>query len=213
MVASEIFSELFVREFLLGRIFIEQVDDLGVNWTAGLMRWAPHRCKENKSYPLNHLHPFKFDIELPATSKMEGVVVNVHVGFGLHCFTRKILPGDCESERYGDDREQRTFCRERYALSKGLRAVVESLKNRQCGFAKDDNYVTVDVTDVPGQSIRYGVFFNVKRWRERGASAVLLVVQSAYALDHGKAAPMQGKIRLNVLLGHALRGTKPKRGR
>lgn len=183
---------------------------MGVNWNVGLMRWQPHTDKANKKYPLNHLHPFRFDVTLPASPQQPEVAVSVSVAFGLHCFTKKIGPNDCPGDRYRDDREERTFCYERYELSRNLRQIVESLPQRPCGFAKDDNFVTIDVSDSAGANVRYGIFFNLKRWKKANDNAVLLVVQSAYKLHAGKPDPSKGRIRLNVLLGHTLRGTKPR---
>lgn len=186
---------------------------MGVNWSAGLMRWQPHMDKDGRSHPLNHLHPFRFDVVLPVTEKQAEITVCVHVGFGLHCFTKKVEPDDSYGDLYEDMREQRTFCYERYELSKKLRAIIESLQQRRCGFAKADNFVSIDVSDQDGATVRYGVFFNVKKWKEMGDNAVLIVVQSAYRLDPDKPDPSRGRIGLNVLLGHALRGTRPRPAR
>lgn len=148
---------------------------------------------------------------MPAKDGRPETAVTVRVGFALHCFTKKIEATDVSTDRYGDDREARTFCYQRYELSKRLGEIVRSLQARPCAFASDDNYVTVDVTTPAGVALRYGVFFNVKRVNE--PNVVLLVVQSAYCLDPQKPQPAKGKIGFNVLLGHALRGTRPKRPR
>lgn len=141
---------------------------------------------------------------MPAQKGLAETIVQVHVAFGLHCFTKKIEPTDCQTTRYGDDREQRTFENLRYELSKHLPEIVRTLAERHCAFAKDENYVTVN----RGSTDRYGVFFNIKRLKD--TQTVLLVVQSAYPLDLGRPEPGSGKIRFNALLGHALRGTRPK---
>ncbi len=182
---------------------------MGVSWSVGLMRWIPHKDGTGRSFSLDHLHPFRFQFVMPAANGRLETSVMIHVGFGLHCFTRCSEPADPECDRYGDDRESRTFDRERYELSKQLRPIVEGLRQRQCAFARDDNYVTVDLGDVGGVQTRYGVFFNIKRWKERGPNAVLLVVQSAYRLDEGKQVPGRGRIKFQALVGHALRGTRP----
>lgn len=174
------------------------------------MRWKPHTDKDGITYPLNHLHPFRYELVMPGKNGRLETSVRVHIGFGLHCFTKKPEPGDCPGDRYGDEREQRTFERLRYALSRQLPNVARTLSERHCAFAKDENYVTIEITDHDGATHRYGVFFNVKRWAGHGPNAVLVVIQSAYALDPKKAEPGRGKIRFNVLLGHALRGTRPK---
>lgn len=177
------------------------------------MYWKPHMSEDGRIFPLGHLHPFRFEVTLPQRETMRETRVEIHVGFGLHCFTRKIQTGDCTSEIYRDDREERTFCVKRYQLSSRLRAIVESLPFRRCGFAKHDNYVTIDVVSADGSPIRYGVFFVLRGLRRRGDNTILLVVQSAYELDPVKPLPSRGNVRLNVLLGHALRGTKPKPAR
>jgi hypothetical protein len=68
------------------------------------------------------------------------------------------------------------------------------------------NYVTVETTD--GE--RYAAFFELRRLKTLGASAVQLMVQSAYVLDPEKPAPGKGRIHFHALLGHVLRGTTPK---
>ncbi|SFW55788.1 hypothetical protein SAMN02800691_2130 [Luteibacter sp. UNCMF366Tsu5.1] len=177
------------------------------------MRWRPHTDKDGKQHPLYHLHPFRYEVVMPAKDGRPETVVAVHVGFGMHCFTKKVEKGDDPSNRYADDREERTFDFERYEHSKRLRTIARELQQRQCAFAKNENFVCLDLTDANGERLRYGVFFNIKKWagQGRGDNAVLLVIQSAYCLDPKKPDPCRGKIRFNVLLGHALRGTTPTR--
>ena len=176
------------------------------------MRWRPHMDKDGRAYPLGHLHPFRYEVVMPAKDGRSATVVSVHVGFGLHCFTKKIEANDDPRDRYSDDREDRTFDYQRYEHSKRLAVIARELQGRPCAFAKDENFVCVDITDVDGAKRRYGVFFNMKRWsgQGRGDNAVLLVIQSAYCLDANKPDPCRGKIRFNVLLGHTLRGTRPR---
>jgi len=182
---------------------------VGVNWRTGLMRWKPHTGKDGTQYPLNHLHPFRYDVVLAAKGGLPEKTINVHVGFGMHCFTKKVEPEDCPHDSYADDRETRTFDRLRYELSRALRMVARTLPERACAFAKNENFVTVDVSTESGLTHRYGVFFNMKRWPAQGTNAVLVTIQSAYGLDPAKPSPERGKIRFNVLLGHVMRGTRP----
>lgn len=177
------------------------------------MRWKPHVDGAGQAFGLSHLHPFRYEVTLEAKAGLPARVVLVYVGFGMHCFTRKTEGGDDPSSHYADDRETRTFSPERYQLSRELPKIVRTLGLRRCGFAKDDNYVTVDLPSVDGQSIRYAVFFNVKVWREQGRDSVLLVVQSAYVLSAGKPDPGKGKVGFNVLLGNVLRGQRPRKPR
>ncbi len=183
---------------------------MGIHWNAGLMRWKPHKDKDGRTYPLHHLHPFRYDLTLPDQPGRPETCITVHVGFGMHCFTRRIEDGCCPHDRYEDEREARTFDRDRHALSMLLPDIARTLQGRRCAFARDENFLTLDVLSTQGVSVRYGVFFNLKRWTRHGNRAVLLVVQSAYSLDAGKPTPARGAIGFNALLGHTLRGTKPK---
>lgn len=182
---------------------------MGVNWAAGLMRWKPHIDAEGNAFSLNHLHPFRFTHLLPAKDGRQEMVVEVRVGFALHCFTADIGSISDTAGEYRDEREVRLFHHQRYRLSRNLKQIVSTLPQRHCLFAKHQNFVTVDSVDESGIDLRYGVFFNLRKIQ--GLNAVLLVVQSAYVLDISKASPGQGKIGFNVLLGHALRGSKPRR--
>ncbi|MEO8460651.1 MAG: hypothetical protein ABI451_08990 [Dokdonella sp.] len=181
-----------------------------VNWTAGLVRWMPY-SRRGTVFPLNHLHPFRYEVTIPASEKDPKRVVMVHVGFALHTFTRERDSSTPSEEVYSDDRESRMFDDVRYELSKLLPEIIRSLGRRHCAFAKQDNYVTVEATMFSGETVNYGVFFNLKRWKERGPMAVLLVVQSAYVINVAKRSPAQGKITFRSLLLHALRGTKPRK--
>lgn len=196
---------------------------MAINWNAGSLRWWPHVDGEKHSYSLAHLHPFRFEYTLPAEKGHAERTLKIQVGFGLHCFTRKRLEADAEGAKYSDDREVRTFDHERYELSKQLRRIVENLVTRQCRFAKHENFLVVEIITADGQTIEYGVFFNVKRLKRseplnpplpEPLPELLLVVQSAYKLDPEKSRPHgHDKIHFKALIGHAVRGTSPKRKR
>lgn len=171
------------------------------------MHWRAHVDRIGMVYSLDHLHPFRLDYYLGATLTRNAVHADIYVGFGLHCFTRKVRDARPPVEPYADTREVRDFCLERYEHSLRLPQIIRTLEERQCGFGKNDNYLTVDDSDSP---VRYAVFFNMKRWPKRGPGALLLVIQSAYPLELTKPHPSLGRIRFNVLVGHALRGTRPK---
>ncbi len=174
------------------------------------MRWEPYQAPGGRAYPLNHLHPLRYQVELPPQNGRPGLDVWVNVGFAMHCFTRDLVHNDPEDLHYRDDRECRAFCFDRYDLSHRLPEIARTLPQRTCQFAKNENYVTLDHLTPDGSVITYGAFFNVKR---QAADTVMLVFQSAYAIDSDpkRQPPGKGKIGLRVLLGHALRGTKPKR--
>lgn len=117
---------------------------------------------------------------------------------------------DGDHELYRDNREVRTFCKERYARSVNLPHIVRTLAIPRCAFARGlnghVNYVTVETKD----GARYAAFFDLRRFRKAGPGAVHLMVQSAYVLDPIKPMPGHGVISFRALLGHALRGTTPR---
>jgi hypothetical protein len=132
-----------------------------------------------------------------------------------HCGDRgqasAAVAGDLEALLYRDNREIRTFCFDRYALSKQLPEIARTLAARKCGFAKDDNYVTVDVQQDCGKTLCYGVFFSVKTWRNgAGVNGLLLVIQRAYELKPEKEAPGRDSISFARLLELTLQGIRPR---
>lgn len=184
-----------------------------MNWNQGLMRWKPHVNGEGRSFPLNHLHPFRFPLVVSQTP------VVISVGFAMHCFSREATPDDTPAELYRDDREMRAFCYDRYALSSRLPEIVRALPERKCEFARNDNFVTIDADGPDGRMRRYGVFFNLKRWKDVGGDGkvkensnadLLLTVQSAYSLSANKGSPGKGKIGFIRLVELTLQGVKAK---
>lgn len=169
------------------------------------MRWAPFVDANGKAFPLAHLHPFRYQIVTG-----DGRQVEIRVAFAMHCFARGCEPSDHPSQFYRDKREVRTFCHVRYELSPRLPLIARELATRKCGFAKDDNYVTIDVETGPGVTGSYGVFFNTMRAKRADGLAVLLTIQSAYALDTGKRSPMRGSINFTRLVELTLDGIKPR---
>lgn len=185
---------------------------MGVNWNAGNVRWTPYTDPQGKSFPLNHLHPFRFDYCIPATDSNKELSASIQVGFSMHCFTRGRVEGDDPALLYRDDREVRTFDHNRYELSKKLKELVQALDQRTCLHAKQDNYMVIDLENTQKVTVRYGVFFNLKKvGRSNGRPELLLVVQSTYELTPGKSLPKSEKIGFKVLVRHVINGTTPKR--
>ena len=184
---------------------------MGVNWESGLLFWKDHRPSATEHYALAHLHPFIQQIELATTDKHSASRVELYISFGLHTFTRAIEPQDGDHEIYRDNREARTFCLQRYHRSFELPRIFRTLEKRRCEFARGMrgivNYVTVETADCQ----RYAAFFDLRRFRKLGPTAVHLTVESAYVLDQNRPAPGKGRIHFHSLLGHVLRGTTPRR--
>lgn len=184
---------------------------VGVNWAAGFMRWKPFVDSAGVAYPLNHLHPFRFVMKFEAKGSYSPFEVDVHVGFAMHAFTRKINARDELAHIYEDDREKRLFDFERYRYSKLLPGIVRALATRKCYYAKHQNFLTIDFPSPDASDAEYHVFFVVCRWqektRETGALCVRLVVQSAYLARAGSQVPRgrrEKPIGFRVLLSRAL---------
>lgn len=172
--------------------------------------WWSHK-HAGRSYPLTHLHPFRFSIELPATAVYTARAVEIRVGFSCHTFTRAPSGGDGDLQPYlAGENEVRMFCHERYPLSKSLPDIIRSLPTRNCYFAGRENYFVVENHPLLAVGQQYRVFFDV---RHAGvAHAVLLFVQSAYPAILEKGSPhgaRRKKVGFSVLVSHALRNSRP----
>lgn len=137
--------------------------------------------------------------------------MQLHVSFGLHTFTRAVEAHDRDEDLYRDNREVRAFCAARYKRSLELPGIIRTLEIRRCEFARGErgniNYVTIELAS----GDRYAAFFDLRRFKKVGPNAVHLMVQSAYVLEPNKPSPGSGRIHFHALLGHALRGTTPRR--
>lgn len=184
---------------------------MGTHWKSGLIYWTDHISAGGERYALKHLHPFARQIELAAGKGHPARSVRLHISFGLHTFTHAWSPSDSPGDFYGDDREVRTFCVDRYRRSHALPDIFRSIELLRCEFARGlnraMNYVVIDT----GDTGRYAAFFDLRRLRSPGGDSVHLLVQSAYVLDADKPAPGSGRIHFHALLGHVLRGTTPRR--
>jgi hypothetical protein len=117
-------------------------------------------------------------LELAAKGGHPARTVQLNIAFSLHTFTRSIEATDDAADHYRDNREVRTFCRERYRLSFQLPTIARELNTRRCQFETGQsgqlNFVTIDL----GQGVRYAVFFDLMRWKKAGPDAILLMVQT-----------------------------------
>ena len=148
---------------------------VGTNWKAGLIRWKPH-VTSDAVYSLAHLHPFRFPYQLSASSRYPETLVEIRVGFTIHCFTRS--PGQNEEAlveaRYGDGRENRIFDISRYQLSFALPGIIRSLPGRKCYFAKSENYLIVESQITADTIVQYGVFFDLRSRKLDGLKVIEL---------------------------------------
>lgn len=183
---------------------------MGVNWDSGLIYWKVHAPSAKERYSLSHLHPFVRPVHLPASDHYSARDVKLHVSFGLHTFTRAIASFDRPEEIYKDNREARTFCKQRYQKSLELPGIFRSIETRRCEFARGRSAAINYVVFESSHGERYAAFFDLRRFGKAGDDAVHLMVQSAYVLDRNKPAPGNGRIHFRVLLEHLLRGRRPR---
>ncbi len=190
---------------------------MGVNWSSGLVRWWPHIDKNTgTTFPLNHLHPFRFDFQLAGKEHYPPIDVEFAIGFSMHVFTRGTVPSDNHAWHYKDDREVRTFDLDRYSFSHCLPNVMRTLGKRKCYHAKTNNFLTLGEPDGLPVGYEYQVYFDLKRWKEKEKKGcrpiILLVVQSAYAVPFGQAprGRRRDSVGFNVLINRILKdGCKP----
>lgn len=161
-------------------------------------------------WEFDHLEAFamKVPVEL---SPNQAVDLDVIVLFSNHCFTRGLMTPDelvDESLIIMDGSERRVLDRERYQLSRQyLPQLILELPTRHVQVADPTrpNFVTFELPSMAtGEpSIRYAVFFEVKRDRKR-KRRVLLRVQSAYILDEPSNRLLKAdKMRFQVILKRA----------
>lgn len=146
------------------------------------MRWGNFVCGEVE-YDLSHLHPLSFDVIVPAQPGKPQQVYRVNVIFGMHCFTRKPVPGETYSAdlEYEHEGESRVFCSERHALSMSLPEIMRSIGSRKCFHTNYGTYFIVEAVNLDGKKYEYAIFFKVSK-ASKGLR-LNVYVQSAYRLD------------------------------
>ena len=179
-------------------------------WAEKLTRWRSH-THAGIFYSVDHLHPFRFRMDLPAKNLHLARGVEIRVGFSWHTFTRAEDEADSEMQPYSmQAHERRIFCPVRYGLSHSLPEIVRELPHRNCYFARRDNYLVIEAHERLAQEQEYRVFFDVRKVDQ--PDAVLVYIQSAYLADKargGLGGVRRKKVGFRVLVSHALRGTRP----
>jgi hypothetical protein len=162
--------------------------------------WRPF-LYAGTTYDLGHLDPRAIEFVVPAKGDKPAVVYNVDVTFGTHCFTRGIRPEEPHDRalEYRDGRELRVFDFRRFALSKALPNVVETLIGRKCMHGDRRNFLTIAATDERGTVVDYDIFFTVSKSSKKGR--LNLFVQSAYV---GATLPAPRPIRFEIILYNTL---------
>lgn len=146
------------------------------------MKWQPF-LYDGETYNLEHLHPVQLEIVQPAKDKKPEKKYLFNVQFSLHCFTKTQLEGDDAALAYSDNRETRTFCFDRYHLSKYLPDIINNIGQKRCNHTGYGNFFIVEVIDDNGNSIEYEIYFDVTKPDEGKKRPMVLYIQSAYERD------------------------------
>lgn len=137
--------------------------------------WRPHQVGQTV-YELDHLHPHHREHVIAARGDNPERRFLLNVSYGLHCFTRRPLPGEAIPQEgwYSDSRERRVFCPERWELSQQLPGIIETLGQRRCLHTGREEFVTLKMIQW-GREIDYAVFFTVSKARKSQADLNLFV--------------------------------------
>ena len=129
------------------------------------MSWGK-RTIEGVEYDLAHLDLRIFDV----TPKAAGAATyRVLVTYGCHCFARDLRAGDPVSHHIADDGGRiRCFCVDRAAYSIHLPRIIRAAPTGNAYFSQDHNMLLVE--RLPGVVAPYGIFFNVRKSRQKGIS-------------------------------------------
>jgi hypothetical protein len=163
------------------------------------MQWKPF-VHQGKMYPLDHLHPFSFDLVIPAKNSNPQRCYQINIGFSLHCFSRspakdEAIPADLS---YSDSRETRVFDFYRYQLSLGLPGIVRNLADRPCFHDRHGNFYVFEILDDDGVTRYYSVFFTLSKAGKK--AGLNLFISSAYVKDERPYARNVKPIRFRILV-------------
>lgn len=157
---------------------------------------------------LVHLHPFAFEVVVPAAKDKPERRYVLNVIFSLHCFTRGCREGEdiAPNLAYGDNRETRIFDVERYRLSRQLPDIVRGLAERKCYHDKHGNFYVFESQDADGVKKYYSVFFSLSKAGKK--TGLNLFITTAHLRDEPPYAKDKKPIRFRVIL-HNISTGKP----
>lgn len=165
------------------------------------MKWNEFNFAGSQ-YCLRHLWPCTQKYVIPANKNNPEKSICVHVIFSLHCFTSGKKECANPALDYSDNRETRTFCFDRYHLSKLLPNIIKQLNQGKVFHTGHATYLRID----NAAPENYEVYFTLTK----GKGEVLnLFVNSAFKRTIGEA-PFGGKVSFNILALNTLAGKKTK---
>lgn len=173
------------------------------------MKWKYFEHK-GVIYKLDHLHPFSFDLVIPAKDEKPAQSYRINVSFSLHCFSRGGKP---EEEippelAYSDSRETRVFDFDRHRDSAHLPGLVQRLAERPCFHDSHGNFYVFEVIEADGTKRYYSVFFTLSKAGKK--AGLNLYIASAHMRDERPYAHRVKPIRFRVLVYNVWMGKSVK---
>ena len=161
---------------------------------------------DGKTFSLNHLSPFSLDVDLPQQGNTPSLSFVLQVKFSTHCVSEDWV--NYPSVLFPDEGgKQRYFSFARYQLSLRLPEILRSLQDRQCYFASQRNYLTVEITEQNEERKQYHIYFSVKKTSD----GVEVLVESAYVPKNPERQTK--KIKGKVILSNIYQGKRIARFR
>lgn len=160
--------------------------------------WPPFH-HDNQPIDLSHLEPIDLLVKTPS-----GATRSVHVIFSPHTFTRGIEATDPAGHVCFD---QRIFCADRYALSKGLAAIISGWPSKRVLQTWEKrSWVYLATVELGTEGGPYHIFFSLKR--RANPARVDLFVESAYRKDPSTYTPPRrpDPIRFALLVEKVFQG-------
>jgi hypothetical protein len=173
------------------------------------IRKAGFIAVEGTRYDLAHLADQTYEHLIEAADGRPELRFQTLVQYSSHCVSTgdgELGFADCEPDRLIVDHRgnERRFCENRFALSRNLPGVFESILVRKVSFAKGDNFLVIELTRDGGAPMEYEIYFNVRR---ESAKYLRLNVETAFVRDDPTKAPdKSANIRAKVLFAKKLRG-------
>jgi hypothetical protein len=162
-------------------------------------------------YDLGHLHPFEYDLVLPAKDDKPERQYRLNVTFSMHCFTRDARKDEMVLAElaYSDDRETRIFEFDRYELSKRLPEIVCTLGERKCHHDKHGNFYVFEIIDKTGRRQYYSVFFTLSKAGNK--AGLNLFITTAHMRPEQPYAKNVKPVRFSVIVHNIWtgKGVKP----
>ena len=138
------------------------------------MEWKPKKIA-GKVYDLSHVHDFRLEVKPKAEA---APTYNVRVSFGFHCFTRDPVDEDTPDLHMLYDGEKRSFCFDRYELSKELAEAIKYAASGRAYFTQRANFLIVE--SLSQQNAPYAIFFDIEKAKKADGYDAAMFVTSAH---------------------------------